>query len=151
MAGIIGGAVSLFVGRYLLLLLLTLTLVGLLAVRIYRGRTHAFVRPGMGARIGIFAGLFAFCLYAIAVIGMFSTGVPMIQQNMREAMKVSSRNVDPQTLQIMQSMVDRMSTPEGLAAICLVILFVLFATTVIFTAIGGALGAALFGKDNPVA
>ena len=101
--------------------------------------------------LGFFAGLFAFCLYAIAVIGMFSTGVPMIQQNMREAMKVSSRNVDPQTLQIMQSMVDRMSTPEGLAAICLVILFVLFATTVIFTAIGGALGAALFGKDNPVA
>ncbi len=150
-AGLIGGAVSFVVGRYLLLFLLMLTLVGALAVRIYRARTRGAVRPSMGARIGIFAGLFSFGLQAIAVIGMFTASRPLIQQNMREAMKLSSRNMDPQTLQVMNDMVERMSTPEGMVAICLVILFVLFATTMIFTALGGAAGAAFFGKDRPLA
>ncbi len=149
-AGLLGGAISLVVGRYLLLLLLTLFVIGAAAVRIYRSRAHVGVKPGSGAKIGIFAGLFTFFLYALAVVGMFTVGRPTIQQNMRDAMKISSRNVDPQTLQVMQDMVERMSTPEGLAATCMIILLVLFATTVIFTALGGAVGAAFFGKDHPV-
>ena len=149
LVGLLGGAISFVLGRYLPLLLLMLFVIGAAAVKIYRSRTRVPVRPGTGAKIGIFAGLFSFLLYAVAVIGMFSTGTAVIQQNMREAMKMQSANVDPQTLEIMQRMVDRMSTPEGMAAICVVILAVLFVTTVIFTGIGGAVGAAVFGKDTP--
>jgi hypothetical protein len=150
-AGLLGGGVSLFVGRFLPLLLLALMLAGALAVRMYRARTRSAVRPLMGAKLGVFAGLFSFLLYSIVVVGMFTMSRPMIQENMREAMKVSSRNVDPQSLQTMQALVDKMNTPEGLMAICVLILLSLFVITMMFTALGGALGAAMFGKDHTTA
>ncbi len=149
--GLSGGLISLFMGRIPALLLLIPMATGALTVWAYRRRTRALVRPFAGMKLGVFAGMFSFLLSAIAVVGMFTLGRGMVQQSMREAMSLSSKNVDPQSLQIMQKMVDQMNTPEGLITICIVILFVLFAITFLFSAVGGALGAAMFGKDRPAA
>lgn len=148
LAGLLFGGISLFVGRFVPLLLLALILAGALAVRLYRARTRTSVAPLMGAKLGVFAGLFSFGLYSLAVIGMFTAGRGMIQQSMREAMAMSSHNVDPQTLDVMQKMVEQMNTPAGLATMCVLILVILFGISMIFTAIGGALGAAFFGKSR---
>ena len=150
-AGIVGGGLSLLLGRFLPILLLCLILAGALAVRIYRGRTNATVRPAMGAKVGAFAGLFCFLVDAAAVIAMFVLERPMIQESMREAMKISGRNADPQSLEIMKNMIDKLNTPDGMVLFCVLILAFLFALSLIFTSLGGLLAAAMFGKDRNVA
>jgi zinc-ribbon domain len=151
LAGLSGGVITLFLGRYLIVLILALLLAGAVTVRLYRRRTKSVIRPATGAKLGAFAGLFSFLIDALAVVAMFVLERPSVQQNMRDALDISSRNADPQSVQIMQNLIERMNTPGGMATICIVIIVFLFGICMVFTALGGVLGAALFGKDRNVA
>jgi hypothetical protein len=151
LAGLICGGVSLFVGRFVFLLVVLLMVEGAITVKLYRRRVPAVVRPMAGAKLGAFAGLFSFLLYALMVVGMFTLGRPLVQQSLRDAMSVSSRNIDPQTMKTMQTLIDQMNTPEGLATLCVLVVVILFGVAMVFSALGGVLGATLWGKDHPSA
>ncbi len=146
--GLVGGGLTILLGRYPFIFLVSMMLVGALTVRVYRNRTGAELGPGGGAKLGAFAGLFSFLLDAIMIVLMFTLDRGMVQESMRKALEISGKNADPQSLKILQNMVEQLSTPEGLATFCVIVVVFFFGFTMFFTAVGGMIGAALFGKNR---
>lgn len=149
--GILAGIIFLLSGRMPPFFFLVPVLSGAMTVRAYRFRTHTTVKAFAGAKLGVFAGLFSFAVSALGVLAMFTLGRESIQQNMREAMKNPPRTMDPQSMQIMQNMIDKLNTPEGLVLFAVIILIMLFGILLVAGALGGALGAVIFGKEGPSA
>ena len=149
--GVAAGVVFLLSGRMPPLFFLVPVLSGALTVRAYRARTHASVRAFGGAKLGALTGLFSFAVSALGVLAMFTLGRASIQQNMREAMAHPPRTMDAQSMQVMQNLIDKLNTPEGLVLFAVMILVMLFGILLVAGALGGALGAALFGKEHPSA
>ena len=123
---------------------------GALAVALYRTRVPGtLVTPGMGMKIGALAGLFGFGVNA--GVSMTSFFALRTNGNFRHAMeeqmqKQMASNPDPKVQEMVQRLLDWMSTPQGavtLVAIMLVIMAIVF---VLFTAAGGALGASIMGR-----
>lgn len=148
--GLLGGGLTILLGRFPFFFLLSMMLAGAVMVRFYRRRTGATVTPGSGAKLGAFTGLFSFLLDSIMIVAMFTLERATVQDNMRKALEISGRNADPQSLQMMRNLVDRLNTPEGLATFCVIVILFFFGFTMFFTAVGGMIGAALFGKDRGV-
>jgi hypothetical protein len=151
LTGLVGGGLTILLGRIPLVLVLVLVLVGALSVRIYRARTKSVVTPGMGAKLGAFAGFFASLLDAMMVAAVFTLQRPLVQDSMRKAMEISGRNADPQSLKVLQDLINGLSTPSGMAAFALIVILFFFGLSLVCTALGGLIGAAFFGKDRPVA
>lgn len=151
LAGLVGGGLTILLGRIPLVLVLVLVLVGALSVRIYRARTKSLVTPGMGAKLGAFAGFFASLLDALMVVAVFTLQRSTVQDTMRKAMEISGRNADPQSMKVMQDLINGLSTPGGMAAFALIVILFFFGLSLVFTALGGLIGAAFFGKDRPIA
>ena len=107
------------------------------------------VTPGMGMKVGALAGLFGFVVSAlvttVSFVALRSSGDfrRAMEQQIRRQM---SANPDPKVQQMIQNMMDWMSTPQGAATLIVLILLVMGVVFVLFSAAGGALGASLFGR-----
>lgn len=123
---------------------------GALAVAIYRSRVPGTpVTPGMGMRIGALTGVFGFAVNA--VVSTISFVKLRANGNFRQAMqeqmqKQMSSNQDPKVQEMMQRMLDWMTTPQGAATLIVIMLVIMAIVFVLFTAAGGALGASMMGS-----
>ncbi|HXZ78550.1 MAG TPA: hypothetical protein VEG30_01390 [Terriglobales bacterium] len=118
---------------------------GALGVALYRRRNPGQeVTAGMGAKVGAVAGLFAWVIFAVLtalqLLVTRKTGQfrDMVQKVVEES---ATRNADPQVQQMLQ----RLLSPEGLATMVTLAMVMFLFAFVIFSAVGGALGAALLG------
>jgi hypothetical protein len=123
---------------------------GALAVTLYRRHLpDTVITPGMGMKIGALTGLFGWLLNAVVTALSFVVG--HTSGDMRRVMEEQMRKQmgsapDPKMQQMMQQMIEWISTPQGMATM---IVFVLIFMGVIFlfiSAAGGALGASLSGR-----
>ena len=123
---------------------------GGIAITFYKRRLpYVAVSARRGFRIGALAGLFGFLLNAAtSVFGMLSaenrTALrEAMQERLKEALSVNS---DPSAQQMVKNLGHMVSTPAGLFAVFAFSLFLFGLLFVLLSGIGGAIGAALFGK-----
>ena len=123
---------------------------GALSVMLYRRRLPGtLVTPGMGMRLGALAGLFAFMINAVVTTLSFVLfrSSSSFRRAMQEQMeKQMSGNPDPKAQEMLQHMMDWMSTPQGAATLIVVVLVVMAVMFVLFCSAGGALGASMFAR-----
>jgi uncharacterized membrane protein len=125
---------------------------GGLAITLYKRRMpYVSVPARRGFRIGALAGFFGFLLNAaMSAIGMFSTENRValhdaMQERLKEALSVNS---DPAAQQMVKNIGNMVSTPGGLAAVFAFSLCLFGLLFVFLSGVGGAIGAALFGKKT---
>jgi hypothetical protein len=95
---------------------------GALMVPLYRRRLPgATITPGMGMRLGALAGVFGFLFNAVTSL------IPRVQQ-------------------MMQNLLDYMSTPQGAATMIAIFLLIFGVVFVLLSAAGGAVGASISGQ-----
>ena len=123
---------------------------GGIAITLYKRRMpYVSVPARRGFRIGALAGFFGFLLNAaMSAFGMFSAENraalrDAMQERLKEALAVNS---DPAAQQMVKNLGDMVSTPGGLAAVFAFSLCLFGLLFVFLSGIGGAIGAALFGK-----
>ena len=125
---------------------------GGLAVTLYRRRVTAqAVTPWMGAKLGVLAGGLGFGLLALlSALRLFAASERSeLRAAFREKMQEAMANAaDPDVRQAMGEFRNYIATDHGL--ILMVILFLGIAAVffLVFSALGGALGAALFGRES---
>jgi hypothetical protein len=116
---------------------------GALAVALYQRRHPGPLTPGMGARLGAVTGLLAFVGFAIAgSLFLLTQGSRIRELLIQVVQQAAARNPNPAA----QDMVQKMTSPEGLAIMVTVAMIMVFAGFLVFSAAGGAIGAALFGR-----
>jgi len=121
---------------------------GALSVSLYQKRMpETLITPGMGMKLGALAGLFGFMVNSVVSTVSFLT--LRSRGDFRHAMeqqmqKQMTANPDPKVQEMMQRMVEWMSTPQGAATLIVLFLLIMGAIFVLFTAAGGALGASMF-------
>lgn len=118
---------------------------GAISVSLYQRRVPtAIVRPGMGMRIGALAGVFAFAVTAIMSTVLFATEGTQLRDMMEEQMRTSiARSPDLRSQQIMEQLIAKLATPEGMATFFLWVLVLIAIVFILFAAVGGALGASM--------
>ena len=123
---------------------------GGIAITLYKRRMpYVSVPARRGFRIGALAGFFGFLLNAaMSAFGMLSaenrTALrEAMQERLKEALAVNS---DPAAQQMVKNLGDMVSTPGGLAAVFAFSLCLFGLLFVFLSGVGGAIGAALFGK-----
>jgi hypothetical protein len=124
---------------------LWMVLGGIFAVHLYQRRAPGPVTAGMGARLGALSGLFGFVVYALGFTGqifLFGHGANIREQMVKALQDAAARNPDPNAQQVAQ----RMASPEGIAIIIVIGLLAFLVGFLLFSSIGGAIGAAIFGK-----
>ena len=121
---------------------------GQLAVFLYQRRVPgAVVTPGMGMRIGAVAGVVGFVATAIWSTFRFATRSQQFRTALQEQMEKSiASNPDPRAQDIMRQFMNNLNTPQGLATFFVLILVVMAVAFVVFSAAGGAIGAAMFAR-----
>lgn len=123
---------------------------GAMSVALYQRQVPGtYITPGMGMKLGALAGTFGFIINACVTIASFLLfrGSPDFRNAMQEQMQKSmARNPDPKVQQMMQQMMEFISSPQGLATLMVVTLLVLAVMFLLFTGAGGALGASMFGR-----
>lgn len=121
---------------------------GAASVALYRRQVPGvLITPGMGMRLGALAGVFGFIANAIvstvSFVALKKSG--NFRRLMEEQMqKQMAGNSDPKVHQMMQNMLDWMSTPQGAATLIVLFLAIFGIIFVLLTAAGGALGASMF-------
>jgi hypothetical protein len=115
-----------------------------LSVMLYQKWRPGLVTTGLGARLGAVTGLFTFAFWFLfAAIVQVARGTGQFREQLMQGMREgAARNPDPNA----QVMIERMSTPEGIAILITLIVVCVFLAFVIFGVIGGALGASIWGK-----
>lgn len=119
---------------------------GALSVALYRRHAAGtLITPGMGMKIGALAGLFGWLpnavVFTMTFVGLRNSG--NFRRAMEEAMQHQlAGSTDPKAHEMMQTLLEWMSTPQG-AATVVAALGVVF---LLITAAGGAIGASVFGK-----
>lgn len=121
---------------------LWLLLAGAVTVSTYQRRVpSAVVRATMGMRIGALAGVFAFAVTAILSTVLFATEGNELRQMMEEQLRASmAKAPDPRSAEILQQVISKLNTPEGLATFFLWIMAFIAVIFILFSAAGGALG-----------
>ena len=122
---------------------------GALSVTLYQRQVPGTViTPGMGVRLGGLAGVFAFLLNAVmSTLQFLVFHASDFRQQMQEQMqKALERNPDPEVQKMAQQLMDRLNTPEGAAALFVLMLAIVAVAFLLFTAAGGALGASMFPR-----
>jgi hypothetical protein len=122
---------------------------GALAVMFYQKKRlpGAVVTAGMGVRLGAVSGLFAFVFYFVLQLASIAAtgGRGKIREAMLEGMKQSAaRNPDPNA----QQMLEKLSTPEGLAILLTFMIVAGLFAFIVFGVIGGAVGASIWGRKQ---
>jgi len=120
-----------------------LTIAGAISVSMYQRRVPAsVVRPGTGMRVGALSGVFAFAVTAILSTVLFATEGNELRQAFEEQMQVQiAKTPDPRSQEMMRQLIAKIGTPEGMATFFLWILVVIAVIFVLFSGLGGALGA----------
>jgi hypothetical protein len=125
---------------------------GGLAVTLYRRRAgHPTVTPWMGAKLGILAGGLGFGLLALlSTFRLFAASERSelrvaFRDKMQEAVASAS---DPDVRQAMEQFRNYIATDHGLILMVLLFLGIAAVFFLVFAALGGALGAALFGREG---
>ena len=125
---------------------------GGLAVTLYRRRAgHPPVSPWMGAKLGVMAGGFVFGLLALlSTVGLLtSSGRSQMREVLNERVQqAAAKAADPQVQQAMERVHNFIATDRGLVVSVLVsgIFTALF--FLIVSALGGTVGAFLFGRQS---
>jgi hypothetical protein len=123
---------------------------GALSVVFYRRRNPAAeITPAMGARLGAVSGALGFVLFAILTsieMMLFRSGGEVRAALLDAVQRSAARSPDPQA----QQMLEYLKTPQGLALLVGLGLIVMFVIFLIFSSLGGAIGAALLRrKERP--
>jgi len=120
---------------------------GAMCVNLYRRQVPGTViTPAMGMRIGALSGVVGFVVHAIVTTAAFvgRRGSGEFQQAMQDQMKKQMASApDPKTQEMMQRMVDWMSTAQGAATMIILALIFMGVIFLLFTAAGGAMGASM--------
>ena len=122
---------------------------GAAAVRIYRRRVPLTgLSAGMGARLGVVSGLVGFLLYSVPQairLAVFHSGAA-IRATMQKAMEqAANQSPDPRAQEMMRNLM----SPGALAAIFTFLVVVFFLVFLVFSSLGGVIGAALWGNKEP--
>ena len=125
---------------------------GGLAVTLYRRRVgHSKVTPWMGARLGLLAGGLGFGLLGLlSTFRLFAVSERVelraaFREKMQEAMASAT---DPEVRQAMEQFRNYIASDHGLVLVVLLFLVIAATFFLLFSALGGALGAALFGGET---
>ncbi len=125
---------------------------GGLAVTLYRRRAgYLTVTPWMGAKLGLLAGGLGFGLLALlSTLRLFAAGE---RTELRSAFRdkiqdATATATDPDVRQAMEQFRGYIAGDRGLIIVVLIFLAIAALFFLIFSALGGALGAALFGRDS---
>ncbi|MGZ4731416.1 MAG: hypothetical protein ACXVZH_04670 [Terriglobales bacterium] len=119
---------------------------GSLSVVFYRRRVPAArVTPGMGARLGMVTGVLGSGLLAIvlAIRTLLLHRWDSVRQDLIAGVEqAAARNPDPQTHQV----VEFLKSPQGVVLLLSMAMITTLVAFVIFSGLGGALGAALLRR-----
>jgi hypothetical protein len=117
---------------------LSIALVGAVAVLFYSRKRQTPLSTGTGVKIGIVAGFFAFLAHGTLALVQFTSNRELLVQEIRKAIdQASAGTANPQARQFLE----RLLTPEGLVVfliLSMLIMLVLFAG---LGATGGAIAA----------
>jgi uncharacterized protein involved in cysteine biosynthesis len=125
---------------------------GGLAVTLYRRRAgYHTVTPWMGAKLGLLAGGLGFGL--LALLSTFRLFAASERTELRSAFlaklqEATAATPDPDVRQAMEQFGGYIATDHGLIIMVLIFLAVAAIFFLLFSALGGALGAALFGRES---
>jgi hypothetical protein len=120
---------------------------GFLAVVFYRRRCPAaHVTPGMGARLGAFAGALGFAALALALAlwTAFRSGKEIHDAFLNYIQQNPATSSDPR----LQQVVELFNTPEGFTFIMILSLIMTLIAFTIFSSLGGAIGAFLLHRKE---
>ncbi|HEX8893755.1 MAG TPA: hypothetical protein VF783_10550 [Terriglobales bacterium] len=125
---------------------------GALSVFLYQRRLPAaFVTPGMGMRIGAVSGVVGFVASTFWLVLQFAKNSQEFRTALEEQMEKSiGTNPDPRAQDLLRQFMNTLNTPQGLATFFVLILVVMAIAFVVFTAAGGALGAAMYARRRDV-
>ena len=146
LAGVMAGFLM-FVPYISILFFVWMFLAGLLAVLVYRNRSGQQVTFGMGAKIGAVVGFFAFLITGLFYVGAWLTDPEKVREAMKQGMQMSARSTDPQQAKMMQDLLAKVSSPEGMPIFLTVVMIFLFGFLVVLCAVGGAAGSTI-GRKN---
>ena len=121
---------------------------GALAVVFYR-RRHPMgqLTPGVGARLGAVSGILGFGIFAVFAaieVSVFHGGGELRAAMLEAIQQSAARTSDPQA----QQMLDYLKSPPGMVVMMVLGLGVVFVAFLIFSTLGGAIGAALLRGKN---
>jgi len=123
---------------------------GSLSVVFYRRRVPAaLLTTGMGARLGMVTGVVASGILALvlAAYTMLSHSWDNVREDLMTGIEqAAARNPGPQS----QQAVEFLKTPPGIVLLLTMALLVTLVAFVIFSGLGGALGAVLFRRKEPL-
>jgi hypothetical protein len=121
---------------------------GALAVWLYMRRVPGSpVTPGMGMRIGAVSGVVGFVVTTIWSVVRFAANSQEFRTALQQQMDKSiASNPDPRAQEIMRQFMTNLNTPQGLAIFFVLMLVIMAIVFVIFSAAGGAIGAAMFAR-----
>jgi hypothetical protein len=126
--------------------LLSMALIGALAVFLYTRSSAVPLTGTMGLKLGLVAGFFAWIAHGGLAMTVFLLDPAAVMQRIREALQQSPAAADPQTRQMVERM---LSTPEGPTAFMILGLIMLFVVLIGMSAAGGAITAAV-SRSNRV-
>jgi hypothetical protein len=121
---------------------------GFLSVVLYRRRCPAPVTAGMGARLGALTGALGFGALAVtlALWTAFRSGREIHDAFLNYIQQNAAQTSDPH----LQQVLELFNTPEGFTFIMILSLIVTLVAFLIFSSLGGAIGAFLLHrKDRP--
>lgn len=124
---------------------------GGLAVTLYRRRAgHHPVSPWMGSKLGLLAGGWGFGL--LAILSTFRLFSASERTELRTAFRGKLQEAvastpDPNVRQAMEGFGAYFATDHGLIVMVMIFLAIAAVFFLAVSALGGALGAALFGRD----
>ncbi len=125
---------------------------GGLAVTLYRRRAgFRTVTPWMGIKLGLLAGGSGFGLLAVlSTLRLFASSERMhLRTAFRDKLQeATAATADPEVRQAMEQFRGYIATDHGLVIMVLVFLAIAAIFFLIFSAMGGALGAFLFGRET---
>jgi hypothetical protein len=125
---------------------------GGLAVTLYRRRAGTqTVTPWMGAKLGVLSGGLGFGLLALmSALRLFAASERTeLRAAFREKMQEAMANAaDPDVRQAMEQFRNYIATDRGLILMVIIFLGIAAVFFLVFSALGGALGAALFGRES---
>ncbi|MGH9501372.1 MAG: hypothetical protein ACRD20_00830 [Terriglobales bacterium] len=121
---------------------------GSLSVVFYRRRIPtANITPWMGARLGMATGVLGSAILAVLLLirTMLSHGWESVREELIAGVEqAAARNPDPQTQQV----VEFLKSPQGVVLLLTMALITILAAFIIFSGLGGALGAALSRRKS---
>jgi len=113
-----------------------------LSVMVYQRSRPGIVTTGMGARLGAVMGLCTFAFWILFRFIIEAARGDFNARMMQELRRSAAANPDPNV----QQMVEKLSTPEGIAIFVTVMVVIMLVSFVVFGIIGGAIGASVWGR-----